>query len=292
LCPIEAGWAKTHWNGLALRHPPSWEVTRLERDQVQWSDGARAALEVRWARLKGRYDAERVFKRFGRRARRKGLPRPEPWPVPRSWQAGLSRFRVSGFSWRRSLAEGRGLLIYCPRCRRQSLMQIHPLLAGQSDLLPPLLASFNDHPHGGELPLSLFGIRARLPGGARLLQFRFETGRYRLDWRLGRLHIGLHRWAPAGAVLQRQTLAGFAAGQFQMAPAGLKTIRQNSFPAVEGKASSGYPLPATLRNMLSQRRVRVWHVPHHNSLLGVVLRGAGGERGALFNRLCDAYETE
>jgi hypothetical protein len=291
LCPIDAAWADTAWNGLTLRHPAAWEVTRLERDQIQWSDGMRAALEVRWARLRGRYSAERVFKRFVRRARRKGLPRLEPWSVPQSWQGALSRFRVSGFRWRLAGAEGRGLLVYCPHCRRQSLIQLHPCLAGQPQLLPPLLASYEDHPHGAEIPLSLFGIRARLPGGARLVQFRFEAGRYRLLWRQGSLRIGLHRWAPAGVVLERQTLTAFTARQFQMDPEGLHATHQNGFPAVEGKASSGYRLPAIFRSVLSQRRVRVWHVPDHNSLLGVAVGGPGGERANLFNRLCDAYET-
>jgi hypothetical protein len=299
LCPIESGWAETAWNGFILGHPASWEITRLERDQIQWGDGARAALEVRWDRLKGRHDADREFKRFVRRARRKGLPRPESWPVPQSWRSALSRFRVTGFSWRPSESAGRGLLIYCPHCRRHSLIQIHPCLAEQPDLLPPLLASLHDHPRGEEIPLSLFGIRARLPGGVRLTRFRFEAGRYRLYWRGGNSHIELHRWAPARVVLERQPLAVFTAGQFQMAPADFTATRQNGFPAVTSEGTQGHRLRAILRPYGSQRLVRVWHVPDRNTLLGMAIRFRGRVRGpsgddaltTLFNRLADAYET-
>jgi hypothetical protein len=291
LCPIETGWIETAWNGLSLDHPASWEITRLERDQIQWSDGARAALEIRWAHQRGRYDAERTFTRFVRRARRKGLPCPEPWPVPQSWRDALSRFCVRGFSWRPSEA-GWGLLIYCPHCRRQSLMQIHPDLTKTPQLLPPLLASLDDHTLGTETPLALFGIRARLPESARLIRFRFEAGRYRLNWRSRGLHIGLHRWAPAGVVLDRQSLAVFTAGQFQMQPVLLTTTRQNGFEAVDARVAPSRRLPRFFRFFLSQRLVRTWHVPAQNTLLGVEVRGrGGGELRTLFNRLADAYET-
>jgi hypothetical protein len=293
LCPIEAGWVETAWNGVILGHPASWEITRLEQDQIQWSDGARAVLEIRWAHQRGRYDAERAFTRFVRRARRKRLPRPEPWPVPQSWQDALSRFCVKGFSWQASETAGRGLLIYCPHCRRQSLLQTHPDLAKKPDILPPLLASLQDHPLGSETPFALFGIRAHLPKGVRLIRFRFEAGRYRLNWRSRDLHIGLHRWAPAGIVLERQSLTAFTAGQFQIPPVLLTAIRQNGFTAADARVAPSRRLPGICRFFLSQRLVRTWHVPAQNTLLGVEVRGRGGgdRLTMLFNRLADAYET-
>jgi hypothetical protein len=175
------------------------------------------------------------------------------------------------------------------------LIQIHPCLAEHSDLLPPLLASLRDHPRGEEIPLSLFGIRARLPGGVRLTRFRFEAGRYRLYGRGGNLHIELHRWAPARAVLERQPLAAFTAGQFQMEPADFTATRQNGYLAVAGKGAKGRRLPAFLQPYGSQRLVRVWHVLDRNTLLGMAIRvrgrGDGNALTTLFNRLADAYET-
>jgi hypothetical protein len=155
------------------------------------------------------------------------------------------------------------------------------------------MASLQDHPHGSETPFALFGIRAHLPKGARLIRFRFEAGRYRLNWRRRDLHIGLHRWAPAGVVLERQSLTAFTAGQFQMPPVLLTATRQSGFTAADARVAPSRRLPAICRFFLPQRLVRTWHVPAQNTLLGVEVRGRGGGDRliTLFNRLADAYET-
>lgn len=286
MCPIEADWAETAWNGMALRHPASWEVTRLDRDQLLWSEGSRAALEIRWAPYRGRFDAKRALHRFGVRARRKGLPQLEPWPLPPSWRTSLAQFRLAGFCWRHAEAQGYGLLAYCPRCRRQNLVQFHPHLLDQPDLIPVLLASMRDHARREGEALSLFGIRARLPGGVRLLRFRFETGRYRLQWRHQRHQIGLYRWAPAGIILARKSLTGFAAQQFQMPEKELTPFRQGDSDGVDGSWSSGVPLPIRYRK---RRMLRLWYVNSHNCLLGVDVHGRGKGLTALVERLCESY---
>lgn len=293
MCPTEAAGAEIAWNGVALRHPATWEVTRLDGDGIQWCEGPRPTLEIRWARHRGRWDEGRALRRFRRGAKRKGLPRPEPWAVPRRWLAGLAPLRGTGFSWRANAAEGRGLLVFCPRCRRQSLLLIHPHLAAQPDRIPPLLASFRDHPHGEEIPLNLFGLRAALPQGARLTRFRFDAGRYRLHWRLGRLRIGLHRWAPAGILLARQPLAAFAGERFGLPDSGLIPARHGDFDAVglNGDLASGIRAATFLGPFLPRRMLRIWHRPDHNSLLGIEVRGRGRGAAAIFERLCDSYET-
>jgi hypothetical protein len=291
LCPIEADWAQTAWNGLALRHPATWEVTRLDRDQLLWSEGAQAILEIRWALYRGRFDAERALRRFGRRARRKGLPQPEPWSIPQSWRTSLSRFQVSGFSWRRAGAQGYGLLAYCPQCRRQNLIQFHPRLLAQPDRIPMLLASLRDHPPQEGQALCLFGIRARLPDDVRLLRFRFETGRYHVHWRSRRRQIGIYRWAPAGVILARQPLGGFAAQQFQMAATDLTPSRQGRSEGVGGSWASGIPLPAGFGHLRLRRILRVWHLTPYNCLLGVEVSGRGKGLISLVERLCESYAS-
>lgn len=288
----------TAWNGLALRHPLSWEVVRLDRDQLFWSDGHQAALDIRWEQHKGRFDPKRQFKRFARQARRKGLPQPEPWTVPETWRTALARFTVVGFRWRRSQEEGCGLLVYCSHCRRLSLLQLHPGLTDHPRLIPPLLTTLRDHPEGDEIPLDIFGIRARLPLGSHLDRFRFETGHYRLHWRRGRLRMGLYRWAPAAIVLARQPLSTFFGDQFQPArrrPAiGLQPLRHGGCEAVGAAWSWNFgplPLSAWLATRLPRRFVRVWHVPAHNCLMGVEVRGRGGGLTTMFEQLCNRYEA-
>ena len=288
----------TAWNGLVLHHPASWEVARLDRDSLVWSDGPTAALEIRWERHRGAYNPERQFRRFVRRARRKGLPQPESWQVPDSWRIALGRFIVSGFRWRRSDEEGLGLFLYCPGCRRLNLVQIHPGLSARPQMIPPLLSSLRDHPEGEVLPVRIFGIRGRLPLGSRLTQFRFETGHYRLLWRKDRLRIGLYRWAPAGIVLARQTLEAFTRDHLQLpdrSPAGLESLTHEGWEAVGGAWSwpwrGRHRPPAWLTNHLPRRFIRVWHVRDHNCLLGVAVRGRGGGLTAMFEQLCHHCEV-
>jgi hypothetical protein len=289
LCPIEADWPETAWNGVALRHPASWEVIRLDRDQLLWSEGSHPVLEIRWALYRGRFDPRRALHRFGRRARRKGLPQPEPWSPPQSWRTSLDEFHLAGFCWRHTQTQGYGLLAYCPHCRRQNLIQFHPHLMAQPDLVPVLLASLRDHARRDEDNLSIFGIRARLPCGVQLLRFRFETGRYHLHWRFRRYQLGLYRWAPAGIILAREPLSGFAAAQFQVAEEDLTPLRQTSFVGIEGNWSSGAPLFERFGLYRSRRMLRVWHVTTHNCLLGIEVHGRGKGLNALIERLCDSY---
>lgn len=289
----------TAWNGVALHHPATWEVGRLDRDQLFWSAGSKAALEIRWALHKGRFDPKRQFKRFARQARRKGLPQPEPWQVPETWRVALAQFTVSGFRWRRSDEAGSGLLVYCPHCRRLSLIQIHPALADQPQMIPSLLGSFRDHPDGEDLRVRIFGIRARLPLGSHLTQFRFETGQYRLLWRKDRLRIGLYRWAPAATILARQPLPAFAGDHFQLsaqgrAHSGLGPSNHGGCEAVGGTWAwhrGPQALSAWLAPRLSRRFLRVWHVPAHNCLMGVELRGRSRGLPVMFERLCGQYEA-
>jgi hypothetical protein len=274
---------------LALRHPATWEVTRLDRDQLLWSEGAHATLEIRWAPYRGRFDARRALRRFGSRARRNGLPQPEPWDVPSSWRTSLAQFCLAGFSWCRAEARGYGLLAYCPQCRKQNLIQFHPHLLAQPDLIAGLLASLRDHGSREGEALCLFGIRARLPGGVQLLGFRFETGRYHLQWRYRRHRIGIYRWAPAGIILAREPLAVFVAHQCQIPETGLTPFRQRPIDGVDGCWASGVPLPAKLSHYRPRRMLRVWHVTPHNCLLGVEVQGRGKGLSALVERLCDSY---
>jgi hypothetical protein len=296
-----ADWQTTAWNGLTLDHPATWEVARLDADQLLWRDGPKAALEIRWALHRGRFDSERQFRRFARQARRKGLPQPDLWPVPESWRAALGQFTVSGFRWRRADLEGRGLLVYCPHCRRLSLIQIHPVLADQPQLIPPLLGRFRDHPARETMRLRIFGIDAHLPLGTHLSHFRFETGHYRLLWRKDRLRIGLHRWAPAGTILDRQPLLAFAEDQFQL-PAGgrphteLQPMKHGAYEAVGGVWSWAWnhgpqAISVWLATRLPRRFVRVWHVPTQNCLMGVEVGGRSGGLTPMFEQLCHHYEA-
>jgi hypothetical protein len=153
------------------------------------------------------------------------------------------------------------------------------------------LASFQDHPHGEQGALSLFGIRARLPSGVRLVRFRFDAGRYRLSWRNGRHQIGLYRWAPAGVVLAQQPLAVFVGQQFQISQRGLTPVQQRGFAGVESRWTSGIPLPASFNHLRVRGILRVWHVNPHNCLLGVEIQGRGRGLTALLERVGNSYEA-
>jgi hypothetical protein len=162
-------------------------------------------------------------------------------------------------------------------------------LFDQPDLMTAVLASLRDHPRGKEEILSLFGIRARLPAGVQLLRFRFETGRYHLHWRNRRHQIGLYRWAPAGILLARQPLTGFAAQQFQTVATELTPWRQGESEGVDGGWTSGFSMPARFSHFRFRRLLRLWHVGRHNCLLGVEVRGRGKGLSALVERLCNSY---
>jgi hypothetical protein len=110
-----------------------------------------------------------------------------------------------------------------------------------------------------------------------------------LQWRHRRHQIGLYRWAPAGTILARTSLAGFAAAQFRIPEKELTPLRKGRFDGIEGGWFPGVLLPARFGHYRARRMLRLWFVKSHNCLLGVEVHGRGRGLSALFERLCDSY---
>ncbi|MFW5837178.1 MAG: hypothetical protein ACOCVM_04165, partial [Desulfovibrionaceae bacterium] len=80
------------WNKIALSLPPGWEISGMGKTYLQFDDGKRPVMELKWESEGANPTTESGFKRLAAKIRRSSGVRIEPAPAPRSWKPALARF--------------------------------------------------------------------------------------------------------------------------------------------------------------------------------------------------------
>ena len=168
-------------------------------------------MAVKWGPLRGTFSHKAHHKRLAALHSISVNSRIAEWYLPPHWQAALSNFETSGFLWQGEAAIGRGAILFCPACRNAALIQFFRYNSSQREkVLSTVLKSYCDHRQDGRMLWSIFDIRVTLPETLKLINFRFDAGKFELSFSHGRQSIYLHRWAPAAVLLGGADLIAFA----------------------------------------------------------------------------------
>ncbi len=283
------------WNSVHFQCPSEWQVDQIGKRHLRLGNGRGPVMEVKWGPVKGRFSHNAHLKRLAALNARRAKGRVVPWTLPDSWKAALADFETGGFQWQTTTAEGRGVSLYCPVCHNGSLIQFFRSTpdAAEKEFLA-VLNSFRDHPDDGRIVWSVFDIRAKLPQILQLRRFRFDAGRFELEFTDGRQTIHLHRWAPAAALLGKGNLTRFAGtiSEFSSGQPIVTTV--NGHPGIQWSMGPPAGRPqwiVRLKPQLSFFWFRMWLLEEKNRIFGVRAASRHYLDEDQLNRICMDYET-
>jgi len=202
-------WKEIAWNGISFEVPGSWEIAEIGVRHLILEDDSGPAMEVKWGPLRGKFSHRAHLKRIGAFQTRQLKKTFKEWPLLPAWEEALSGFQTSGFTWHTDTKVGRGVILYCPVCRKAALIQFLQPKGFRSEKIPlKVLSTFQDHREDDQTIWSVFDIRASMPANFVLASHRFEPGNFELAFEHGSRKVFLYRWAPASVLLVGQDLAG------------------------------------------------------------------------------------
>ncbi len=266
-------WKEVAWNGVRFKTPVGWEIAQIGTRYLVLENGTGPVMEVKWGPVRGTFSHKAHLKRLAALHSRSVKGRIAEWFLPPHWQAALSNYETSGFLWQGEAAIGRGAILFCPVCRNAALIQFFRYNSSDREkVLATVLKSYRDHRQDSIALWSVFDIRVPLPQTLKLINFRFDTGKFELGFAHGRQSIYLHRWAPAAALLGEGDLIGFAGTAPEFSNGQPQPLTIDGYDAVEWRIM---PVSDWQRRM-SRFKVspsffwyRLWHVAKKNRILGI-----------------------
>ncbi len=283
------------WNAVHFQCPSGWQVDQIGRRHLRLDNGQGPVMEVKWGAVKGRFSHPAHLKRLAALNSRRAKGQLVPWTLPTAWKAALAEFETGGFQWRGSAAESRGVSLYCPVCRNGVLIQFFRSTPGavEKDFMA-VLESFRDHASAGQIAWSVFDIRAKLPQTMQLHRFRFDAGRFELEFSDGRQTVQLYRWAPAAALLAKDDLTRFAGTIFGFSGRHPQETTVKGHAGIQWHISPAAGWPQwliRLKPQLSFFWFRLWLLEEKNRIFGVRAASRHPLDEPLLNRICNDYEA-
>lgn len=285
-------WREIAWNGVRLSTPAAWEVAKIGPRYLLLADQGEPDLEIKWERVKGRFSHRTAL----RRLRSLHGNTVQESPLPDAWKQLLDGFIMTGFTWQAETRGGRGAILYCPTCGNATLIQFFRNFSspGNKTCLR-VLASFQDHSLDDQVRWSIFDIRAEIPAEFRLVRYRFEAGRFEMQFGSKGQQITLYRWGPASALLDKGNLAAFAAKTIRIHQSEWHPLTCAGHPAVQSERSVSGGLWARCRERMMGKPhfqwFRLWHLFEKNRVLGVGANGHKVFQSEMLNRICTQYES-
>jgi hypothetical protein len=292
---MEEAWTEVAWNGIRFRAPVDWQLAQIGARHLVLEDETALVMEVKWAKVKGSFSHRAHLKRLTSLQKRQVKKTFKAESIPADWETVLTRFQVSGFSWQGNTTRGQGVILFCPSCRKATLIQFFKQKSIENiRVSSQVLDSFRDHRQDGQVLWSAYDIRALVPETYQLKRHRFEAGKYELDFADGGQHICLHRWAMASVLLAEQdlvelarTVAGFdkpeaVAGSMN----GSATAEWSLTPKTDWQRWLG-----RFKHKASYYWLGLWHLEEKNRILGVRAEGKKPLDTELLDRICAHYES-
>lgn len=129
------------WAGLRFDLPPGWETGQLGKDHGWLEADFQPVLEFKTAVVRGRFSFRRQLKLLTRST----SLRLQTYDPPAAWRPLLTSFNTRAFRWQGPRLGGEGLIIYCPDCRRATLLQFYQTGRTETQSRLTVLGSFKDH---------------------------------------------------------------------------------------------------------------------------------------------------
>jgi hypothetical protein len=288
-------WKQLAWNGIRLQIPAQWDVGQIGTRHLLLEEEAVPVMEIKWGAVKGLFSHRTHLKRLAALQSRRNKISVAEWILPPPWEKSLAAFKASGFLWQSQAAGGRGAILFCPVCRTASLLQFFGDSSVEREkMFLAILKSFRDHRSDGWLRWSIFDIKATLPQALRLERFRFEPGKFELEFTVSGQNIHLHRWAPATALLGGRDLRAFCSTIPEFATGNPQPTAKHDCETVEGSTSPG----SGWRRKICRFKLkpsfywfRMWHLEEQNRILSVRAEGKSPLDIYLLNQICEKYES-
>ena len=285
-------WKQVAWTEISFNVPESWEIAEIGACHLILEDDAGPALEVKWDTVRGKFSHRTHLKRIGAFQTRKLKKTVKEWLLSPQWEEALSGFQTSGFSWHTKTKVGRGIILYCPVCRKAALIQFLQQKVAYSEEIPLMvLKTFQDHRDDDQVTWSVFDIRAVMPASFKLVTHRFEPGNFELAFEYGSQRIFLYRWAPASVLLAGQDLVQFAKSISDFYAGDPVPVDIDSGPAVELSLSPRFIWFSRFKAKPSFHWLGVWHLESKNRILGVKMQGKRAFDTLMLDKICAGYES-
>jgi hypothetical protein len=288
-------WKEIAWCGVRFKIPADWQPGEIGLRYLLIESRSGPAMEIKWAPVKGKFSHQTHLKRLASLQKKQVKKSIRAEPLSAEWEAALSDFDASEFSWESESTCGRGVILYCTSCRNASLIQFfYKNLSSNNSMATNVLNSFHDHRSDDQMLWSAYDIRALMPKTFELKHHRFEAGRYVLDFACRGQHIILYRWAPASILLGKQDLVQFARSVADFSTTEPVAGKMNGWDTVEWSVS-----PASdWRRWLSRFSAKasyywmgIWHLEAKNRILGVRAEGKKPLDTELLDGICSHYES-
>jgi hypothetical protein len=288
-------WKEIAWYGIRFKIPGDWQLGQIGIRYLLIEDPSGPAMEIKWTPVKGKFSHRTHLKRLASLQNKQVRKSVRPEPPSAEWQAALSDFEASEFSWDSQSTRGRGVILFCPTCRNASLIQFfYKNSSPNTSITSNVLNSFRDHRSDDQIQWSAYDIRALVPKAFELKHHRFEAGRYELDFTDRGRHIILYRWAPASILLSKQNLVQFARSVANFSKMEPVAGKMNGCDTVEWSASPvsdwGRWL-SRLSGKASYYWMGIWHLEAKNRILGVRAEDRKPLDPELLDRICSHYES-
>jgi hypothetical protein len=285
-------WREIAWNGVRFSTPAAWEVAKIGPRYLLLTDQGEPVLEIKWEKIKGRFSHRTALRRLSSLHRNTV----QESPLPDGWKQILNSFTVTGFTWQVETKGGRGAILYCSACGNATLIQFfHHKSKPIDETCLRILSTFQDHATDDLVRWSLFDIQAVIPSQYQLARYRFEAGRYELNFASRKETIALYRWGPASALLVTEDLVAFAARMLEGQRSEWHPRTWSENPAAEWEKYFPAGLWARFGERLTGTRhyqkIRLWHLPEKNRILGIAVRGNKPYPPDFFDTLCLSYES-
>jgi len=267
-------------------------VAKIGRRYLVLADQGEPAMEIKWEKVKGRFSHRTAFRRLssvhGGTVQESALPD--------EWKQTLKAFVRAGFIWQTKDEGGRGAILHCPACGNATLVQFfHNKSKPTNETSLRILSTFQDHATDDQVRWSLFDIQAVIPSQYKLAKYRFEAGRYELNFVSRKETVVLYRWGPASALLATEGLVAFAARTLEGQRSEWLPRTWSENPAAEREKR----FPAGLWTRFGERltgtrhyqKMRLWHLSEKNRIMGVAVRGNKPYPPEFFDALCLSYES-
>ena len=288
-------WKEIAWYGVRFKIPPDWQLGQIGIRYLLIEDESGPAMEIKWTPVKGKFSHQAHLKRLASLQKKQVRKSIQPQPVSAEWETALSDFESREFSWKSDSTHGRGVILFCPTCHNASLIQFFHKAPPKVDLVATnVLNSFRDHRSDDQTLWSAYDIRALVPGTFELKHYRFEAGRYELDFADRGQHIILYRWAPASVLLSKQDLVQFARSVANFSKTEPVAGKMNGCDTVEWSVSPASDWGRWMSRFLRKASyywLGIWHLEDKNRILGVRAEGKKPLDTELLDRICSRYET-
>ena len=287
-------WKEIAWYGVRFKIPGDWQLTQIGIRYLLIEDPTGPAMEIKWTPVKGKFSHRSHLKRLASLQNKQVRKSIRPEPLSAEWEVALSDFEASEFSWESDSTRGRGVILFCATCSNASLIQFFQKNPSHNNTIASnVLNSFRDHRSDGQILWSAYDIRALVPEMFELKHYRFEAGRYELDFADRSQHIMLYRWAPASILLSKRDLVQFARSVANFSKTEPVAGKMNGCDTVEWSATPASDWGRWLSRFSGKSSyywMGIWHLQARNRILGVRAESKKPLDTELLDSICSHYE--